>query len=65
MRVRYVLPLGAVGRTIDRALLSRVAEATLKDFLDRVADAIVSERAAAAPGPNASRSARDVQANIA
>jgi hypothetical protein len=32
---RYVPPLGAVGRTIDRALLSRVAEATLKDFLDR------------------------------
>lgn len=45
MSARYVPPLGAVGRTIDRALLSRVAEATLKDFLDRVADAIVSERA--------------------
>jgi hypothetical protein len=42
---RYVPPLGAVGRSIDRALLSRVAEATLKDFLDRVADAIVGERA--------------------
>ena len=42
---RYIPPLGAVGRTIDRALLSRVAEATLKDFLDRVADAIVGERA--------------------
>jgi len=35
---------------IDRALLSRVAEATLKDFLDRVADAIVSERTAPATG---------------
>jgi hypothetical protein len=45
MSARYVPPLGAVGRTIDRALLSRVAEATLKDFLDRVADAIMSERA--------------------
>ena len=42
---RYVPPLGTVGRTIDRALLSRVAEATLKDFLDRVADAIMGERA--------------------
>jgi hypothetical protein len=45
MSARYVPPLGAVGRTIDRALLSRVAEATVKDFLDRVADAIMSEQA--------------------
>jgi hypothetical protein len=42
---RYVPPLGAAGRAIDRALLSRVAEATVKDFLDRVADAIMSEQA--------------------
>jgi hypothetical protein len=38
---RYVPPLGALGRAIDRAVLSRVAEATIKDFLDRVADTIV------------------------
>jgi len=37
---RYEPPLGAVGRAIDRALLSRVAEATVKDFLDRVRDSI-------------------------
>ena len=36
---RYVPPLGVVGRAIDRAMLFRVAEATLKDFLDRVARA--------------------------
>lgn len=54
MSARYVPPLGAVGRTIDRALLSRVAEATVKDFLDRVADAIMSERAAPALGTNGS-----------
>jgi hypothetical protein len=54
MSARYVPPLGAVGRTIDRALLSRVAEATVKDFLDRVADAILSERAALPPGTNGS-----------
>jgi hypothetical protein len=48
MSARYVPPLGVVGRMIDRALLSRVAEATLKDFLDRVADAIMSERTAPA-----------------
>jgi hypothetical protein len=38
---RYVPPLGKVGRLIDRAVLSRVAEATVKDFLDRVALAII------------------------
>jgi hypothetical protein len=64
MSARYVPPLGAVGRTIDRALLSRVAEATLKDFLDRVADAILGERAAPALGTNASPSASDARANI-
>jgi hypothetical protein len=37
---RYQPPLGLVGRTIDRALLSRVAEATIKDFIDRLAAAI-------------------------
>lgn len=41
MSARYKPPLGAVGRALDRALLSRVAEATLKNFLDRVADVIV------------------------
>ena len=35
MSARYVPPLGAVGSAIDRAVLFRVAEATLKDFLDR------------------------------
>jgi hypothetical protein len=37
---RYVPPLGKLGRLIDRAVLSRVAEATVKDFLDRVAVAV-------------------------
>ena len=49
MSARYVPPFGAVGRTIDRALLSRVAEATVKDFLDRVAEAIMGERDRACP----------------
>jgi hypothetical protein len=38
---RYRPPMGVVGRTIDRVLLHRVAEATVKDFLDRVGQAIV------------------------
>lgn len=34
---RYDPPLGVVGRTVDRIALHRVAEATVKDFLDQVA----------------------------
>ena len=40
MSARYVPPLGAVGRAIDRAVLFRVAEATIKNFLDQVRDGI-------------------------
>ena len=35
---RYKPPLGAVGSALDKALLHRVAEATIKDFLDRAAE---------------------------
>jgi hypothetical protein len=42
MSARYVPPLGKVGRMIDRAVLHRVAEATLKDFLDRVGQAMLA-----------------------
>jgi len=41
LSARYVPPLGVLGRAIDRAVLSRVAEATIKDFLDHVAEAIL------------------------
>ena len=41
MSASYVPPLGSLGRVIDRALLHRVAEATLKDFLDRVGEAML------------------------
>jgi hypothetical protein len=41
MSARYVPPLGLLGKAIDRAILSRVAEATLKDFLDRVREALL------------------------
>lgn len=36
---RYRPPLGVVGRTLDRVLLHRVAEATVKEFLDRLGQA--------------------------
>ena len=47
---RYEPPLGVVGRAIDRAVLARVAEATLKDFLDRVRDSI-GRRLSDTPAP--------------
>jgi hypothetical protein len=37
----YRPPLGMVGRAMDRALLHRVAEATVKDFLDGVAGKLI------------------------
>jgi hypothetical protein len=37
---RYEPPLGVLGRTLDRAMLHRVAELTVKDFLDRTAAAL-------------------------
>jgi hypothetical protein len=43
MSARYVPPLGPLGKAIDRAVLYRVAEATLKDFLDRVGEALQIE----------------------
>jgi len=45
INARYSPPLGLVGRALDKALLHRVAEATLKDFLDRVAAAVSSPAA--------------------
>ncbi len=43
---RYRPPLGVVGQAVDRVLLHRVAEATLKDFLDRVGEAITDQAVA-------------------
>jgi hypothetical protein len=38
---RYGPPLGALGRAIDRTVLHRVAEATVKDFLDRTGEQLL------------------------
>ena len=40
---RYRPPLRVVGRAEDRVLLHRVAEATVKDFLDRLGQAIFGQ----------------------
>jgi len=45
---RYRPPMRSLGRVLDRALLSRVAEATVKDFLERVRDRILQETSRAA-----------------
>jgi hypothetical protein len=49
MNGRYRPPMRSLGRALDRALLSRVAEATVKDLLDRVRDRILREAASATP----------------
>ena len=43
---RYRPPLALVGRALDRTLLHRVAEATIKDFVDGVAGRILGRRSA-------------------
>jgi hypothetical protein len=60
MSARYVPPLGAVGRAIDRAVLFRVAEATLKDFLDHVAEALTAQ----ADGGDPAASAGDLPVGV-
>jgi len=40
LRGSYRPPLGSIGRVLDRALLHRVAEASVKGFVDRLARAI-------------------------
>jgi hypothetical protein len=42
LKATYKPPLGALGRLVDRALLGRVAEATVVDWMDRLAEAISS-----------------------
>ncbi len=39
---RYRPPMGVLGRALDKAMLHRVAEATVKDFLDRVGESLVA-----------------------
>ena len=57
INARYTPPLGRLGSVIDRALLHRVAEATVKDFVDRVRAELqrnVDAVSAAASGSSAS-----------
>jgi len=40
LRGSYTVPLRVVGRALDRTLLHRVAEASVKEFVDRIATSI-------------------------
>jgi hypothetical protein len=53
VNARYTPRLGRLGSVIDRALLHRVAEATVKDFVDRVL-AELQRDAGAASAPSGS-----------
>ncbi len=46
---RYRPPFGLLGRAIDRALLHLVAEAVVKDFLDRVGEVVLERASSHAP----------------
>ena len=48
---RYSPPLGIVGRMLDRAVLHRIAEATVKDFLDQLGTILLSATRAVTPAP--------------
>jgi hypothetical protein len=42
LRGVYDPPMGSLGRMVDRALLSRVADATVKSWVDQLADGIAA-----------------------
>lgn len=43
LRGSYRVPLGKVGAALDRTLLHRIAEASVKSFVDRIAEAVHNE----------------------
>jgi hypothetical protein len=46
----YQAPLGKAGAVLDRAVLQRVATATIQAFIRRISDAVVRPAGAPAPG---------------
>lgn len=48
LRGTYAPPLGYLGRALDRAVLHRLAEASVKSFVDRIADVLKPQGVAAA-----------------
>jgi hypothetical protein len=54
---RYVPPGGRVGASVDKAVLHRIAESSVEDFTDRIAQAL-SNPARAQPGTSVDRQSR-------
>ncbi len=50
LRGRYDPPFGAVGRRLDRLLLHRVAEATIRSFMRRLAEGLAATESHRVPG---------------
>ena len=50
LRGTYAPPLGRIGEAIDRAVLHRLADATLRSFVDEVAGALAAPAAATSAG---------------
>jgi hypothetical protein len=46
LSANYDPPMGLIGKIADRALFHRVAEVTVKDFLERIGDRLVRDRVA-------------------
>lgn len=42
LRGSYTPPLGSIGRALDRLVFHRIAESTVKAFVDRIAAAVVA-----------------------
>ena len=51
LSARYKPPFGLLGESLNRALLHRVAEATVRDFIERVSSALGQQQA----GPGAAQ----------
>ena len=49
INARYTPPLGPIGTIVDRALMHRLAEAVIRDFLHRVAKRITGAEEPADP----------------
>lgn len=58
LRGSYRVPLGPVGRAVDRAILHRLAEASVKAFVDRIAQAVDEESSVPASRADIAEGAR-------
>ena len=45
LEATYQPPMGPLGRVVDRVVLGRFAESTVKNWVDQLADALISEGA--------------------